>query len=286
MKTIIITIIFFWSSVVLAQIPNGGFETWSVDNNGPYPEGWWVSSQIWPGSNVVNCEMITDHTEGQYALKLSSHYSSVYQAVIPGWAFLMGFPVSNKPQSLYWDYKYQKFGNDPGGVIRVYLTEYDSISQTSNIISDQLRIFNVNKSEWTPYVMNLSYNPNKEPDSCYILIACSDDEYAVDSTWLIIDNFLFDTYIAVEEINENPFSISVFPNPATDIINIEIGNTKPGNINYSVLGITGQTMKKGVFQSDEGISSFRLSLADLQAGIYFLRIQSQEYDVVKEIIVR
>lgn len=62
-------------------------------------------------------------------------------------------------------------------------------------------------------------------------------------------------------------SVSIFPNPATDVITIAAGNTIPQTI--SIINTAGQEVK---FVSTDELKSVEISLSDLPAGVYFINI--------------
>lgn len=68
---------------------------------------------------------------------------------------------------------------------------------------------------------------------------------------------------------ENNTLLNVFPNPANDVISIQLGNTEQAN--YQVLNITGQVLFSG--EISDGSTS--LDLSQLTSGIYGLRITSE-----------
>ena len=84
------------------------------------------------------------------------------------------------------------------------------------------------------------------------------------------------TSVEIEEFNSN--NISLFPNPANNVLNIHF----PKKEKYSVYvqSINGKTL---ITKSIEAQSS-QLNLSDLDAGIYFVNIQSNTKTIVKRIV--
>ena len=111
---------------VSAQIPNPSFENW--DNNGLYdePTGWFTYNRYFTETGVTLCEKTTQHTDGAYALKLISKYSSLQKSVWPGWALSSddtaqvdikwGFPCTHRPVYFNCDIIYDHRGQDVGMV--------------------------------------------------------------------------------------------------------------------------------------------------------------------------
>lgn len=80
---------------------------------------------------------------------------------------------------------------------------------------------------------------------------------------------------------ENVYSISVFPNPANDIINVKIEN-KTNGMNvielYSVLG-------ERLLMEETKEQVFSINVKPLSSGVYFLRYKSGDTNTIKKIIV-
>jgi hypothetical protein len=64
-------------------------------------------------------------------------------------------------------------------------------------------------------------------------------------------------------------SIAIYPNPATDVLNMEIA--KP-NADYVILDITGRKVMEGKIESEK----YRVDLGALNTGIYFLNVYTSE----------
>lgn len=87
----------------------------------------------------------------------------------------------------------------------------------------------------------------------------------------------------VEELLDALVSVTIFPNPASEIVNIEFEEPVDGEINLILLNSQGQLVKTGVIESTT--VSQQLNLQDLPAGIYYLKLikgkLSNVYKVVK-----
>jgi hypothetical protein len=68
-------------------------------------------------------------------------------------------------------------------------------------------------------------------------------------------------------VNEEQLSVTVFPNPATDIIFID---AKSGE-SFMIFNSNGEKLKEGRFNTN----SYQINVSDLSSGIYFLIIQNE-----------
>lgn len=83
--------------------------------------------------------------------------------------------------------------------------------------------------------------------------------------------------------NKNEFTaFTVFPNPATNNLNVEISLEKPETLNIEVFDILGQRVKTEQVNSvGSGLTTLTLSVSDLAAGSYTIRISSDSAESVK-----
>ena len=75
--------------------------------------------------------------------------------------------------------------------------------------------------------------------------------------------------------NDNNLSVStvsVYPNPATDVLTISIGNTADLPSAYSIYSSLGQVIAQKVVSSNGDLS---INTSDLSSGIYFIRIEKE-----------
>lgn len=88
---------------------------------------------------------------------------------------------------------------------------------------------------------------------------------------------------AIEENLESLVSIRVFPNPASDIINIRFEEPVDGEVNLLIINSQGKVVMTDVVESM--ILEKQISIRELPSGIYYFRIihgkLSNVYKVVK-----
>jgi len=90
------------------------------------------------------------------------------------------------------------------------------------------------------------------------------------------------TIASVENINLDNFNASIYPNPATDFINISFfSNT---NTNVFVMDATGRNIFTSL-NNASGKNNFNLDTKKLSAGIYFLQINDGKNSNTKKFII-
>ncbi|PCJ23815.1 MAG: hypothetical protein COA97_10865 [Flavobacteriales bacterium] len=82
------------------------------------------------------------------------------------------------------------------------------------------------------------------------------------------------TSTSVEELN-NEIILSIYPNPSSDIVYFKF--KKQGNYTYQMVNLSGQQVANGVLDS-------QISISQLEAGIYFLQVYSENDFTVQKII--
>ncbi|MFL9844514.1 T9SS type A sorting domain-containing protein [Flavobacterium rhizosphaerae] len=99
----------------------------------------------------------------------------------------------------------------------------------------------------------------------------------VDGAQFVLDDINVSSLASIKELDVDAFS--VFPNPASNMINISAKNI--GINTLALTDINGRTVKAVNF---EGISEAKLNISDLSAGVYMLTITSDNGTLTKKII--
>ncbi len=88
------------------------------------------------------------------------------------------------------------------------------------------------------------------------------------------------TVTGTEQGNEVEEEINIYPNPASGIFELRISNCQNGGLNsYHILG-------EKVFQSAIHNSQSEIDLSASPAGIYFVRINTEQGMIAKKIVVQ
>lgn len=86
---------------------------------------------------------------------------------------------------------------------------------------------------------------------------------------------------------KNEIDFSVFPNPSNGNFSIQLNGMEKGNGKISVVNLLGQEVMQENISIAEGENNFEISLGEMTAGIYFVKVQinnfvsSKMIDVVK-----
>ena len=93
---------------------------------------------------------------------------------------------------------------------------------------------------------------------------------------------------AVEEHNAvNPMTATrVYPNPATDVLNLEVNASQSSEMNVSVFNIMGQKVMEQNVNLTTGVNTTGISTADLNSGIYFVTVKANGFENTMKFIVK
>ncbi len=84
-------------------------------------------------------------------------------------------------------------------------------------------------------------------------------------------------------INNSPLTISIYPNPAKDNLQVQIDSEEPTTLQMQVLSLEGKLLLSNSFSASEGSSLRSINISALQKGSYLLKVVSsnKEKSVVK-----
>ena len=119
--------------------------------------------------------------------------------------------------------------------------------------------------------MRVSMKYNGTPTSCETLSYGQVEDYSVN----IVTTTAIST-IADNSSNEILTTISLYPNPTKDVLNIETNSAT--KLNYSVVNYLGQVVKTGSIENN------LINVSNLNAGIYILEVNDGQKSVTKKFI--
>ncbi len=102
----------------------------------------------------------------------------------------------------------------------------------------------------------------------------------VNEEGVIIDDFVIDGVLGLDDINYDEFSI--YPNPSKGIFNI-VFNTESDAIKFNVYDVLG----KNVYSKSNKAyaNNYSLNLSNLSRGVYFLKIDRNNKSDTKKLVI-
>jgi len=265
--TVAITIIAasFCNNMLKAQtIPNGGFETWQMNNTVEQLTGGWVISD----EAVLSCgpatsTKSTDAASGNYSLFLQTGMCS--SGVHEGWAVIT-FPVSSKPMYLNFRYKSQHAGPDSA---HVFIRMNKRIGSIRQKLAEETYYIKGNQTTYKSVSMPLNYIINDVPDTAIIDISSDGGLNPAVGNQLWIDDLSF-SLISDVPAPARELAHTVFPNPAVDILNIRVESPADEEVVFEISDVAGRMLSHSttVVRGKD----ITINVADLASGIYFYNI--------------
>lgn len=264
--------------------PNGGFENWSTVYTLQEPDNWqtlnFVSLNPPNPLSAFKATGIDKHS-GNYALKLKTVYfdnnpfpseiGDSTGAVFTGkitlspFAYKYGFPYTDRPEKLEFWSKYSPVGGDTAGAL-VILKKWNGIE------SDTIAIGGVNinaTSGYSPFQVDLVYYSDELPDTAVIGFASSKIPLIarLNST-LYVDDVIFTGWVGVNQYDKNAELVKIFPNPASD--NVNILSSMEASDNIQVSDVTGKIVGNYKIRNCE----VNINTGAFAVGIYIYEIRN------------
>jgi len=265
------------------------FETWNAASIGELPE-YFDGTNIVVIAGFVEVETVT---KGTAAPQEGSSYvvmegKDLQGNTIPGivtygtidynnMTITGGLPYTTRSAQLKGYYKYTPAAGDSAIAI-AYLTK----NSTDTIAIGAIK-FDATVTVWTEFTADLVYLSNLDPDTLNIILSSSADvntaqvgsKFEVDNIWLE------GVVTSIENVNNN-FDFSVNPNPANDIINIKMGNTK--NVTVNIHNAIGKIVLTKTFNNISSLDK-DINLSELNSGIYFIEVINNGKSQTKKLVI-
>ena len=101
---------------------------------------------------------------------------------------------------------------------------------------------------------------------------------------LFIDNVSISEFTGITRISDNHDEISLFPNPATGIVNLLVQHSS-SRIDVSVISLQGTTIFTDHFTGTTRNFEKQFDLSGFPKGVYFFRIISDKFTTVRKVIL-
>jgi hypothetical protein len=268
-------------------VPNLDFEIWQNYASGEIPTGWMTSDSLsvalGEGNNVTKGN---DPYHGSFSIHLRSVVTG-FGISGPGVAtngiitlsgtefvFSGGNPDTTRYQQLSGQFKYSPMHPNDAGLIRVYLLR-DS-SGTKDTIADGTHEFTGTVASYTPFTLNLAYRDYiNNPDTILVIIQSSrniNDPFLAENTELVIDSLNFGGWVGIEERDDNIVNLSIYPNPVSERLQIDIELKRSEEISMQLYDERGRV----VLQSPLKRGKDEVDVSGLAEGNYILRIAGRQ----------
>lgn len=259
---------FIFSSIVLSQIPNAGFENWS---NGD-PVGWFTYDLL--GDAVTQS---SDKHSGSSAAKMQ--IIDFVGTPIPPILYSGRFAVSQVHGSLT---GYYKFAPQNANVnISVDILMYQGTTPVGGGFWETYQP----ASSYVQFTVPIDYISTTVPDSAYIQIAVVDTSAGSTGigSYALIDDLGFGGFVDVKEISNSQLPISYnlrqnYPNPFNPSTKIEYSIPEESFVNLKVYNLIGEEVATLVNQYQKaGIYRAEFNAEGLNSGVYIAKLTANGF---------
>jgi len=274
-----------------AQIPNGGFETWTSMGSYENPDNWGTMNNTTAYYGLFTAEKASA-TSG-YFIRLTS--KTIHHAVVNGIAVSgtldsitlqpkSGFAYTGLPLSLTGKWQYMNYGGSNGSVSAT-LTKWNSSSNQRDTIATAYQSLLGMAMVWLPFTINFSYRSGNAPDSCIIFLQASGAAPA-DNDYLWLDSLAFAGNVSSVAVHENFINvINVYPNPAKKNITVNFSLTHPEKVKIILTNIDGQLIKENDLGTVLGSTIYSMNISEISKGSYFVNVIAESGTETKKIII-
>lgn len=267
-----------------AQGINGGFEQWDSVDNGMFtnhvPTGWFefMNSICESESLPWSVTQSTDAHSGSYAIQLKNIATSLNQT-----AMLMTnsssqdggmnnkIPVTSRYTRLEGYYKYSTLQPDTFSIMVLMTKGEDFIA-----VAEFKRA--ANTSNYTKFSIPIVYTSPASiiPDSAVIMITAGSNENFREGSTLLLDDITFALNTGLNDTKDAfKAEVSVYPNPASDYVNIAVKEAIHGKVKVELVNIIGQTLKVEETTPVNQQVNMQLNLCDAPKGVLFIKVSDE-----------
>lgn len=255
-KAILLALSILFTLKAKAQIiPNEDFENWTLLSGVNSPDSWQTTAA--QPSDTISPKQVTDNANGNYAILFQTRYVNFGAGISEAYASI-NMPLLNKP--LYFNGYYKSLRTGLGAA-EIKAT----LKNNGIVIGTSLLTVNTNLNSYTTFSLPINYSSPLVPDEVTIYIASDGTMNKLLNNKLWVDNLSFtnsplSTNEELFEIN----NISIYPNPAKNILNIDLKNNEKGTI--KIMNTFGQI----ILEKQIALGKSTLEIEFLTTGIYLL----------------
>ena len=81
-------------------------------------------------------------------------------------------------------------------------------------------------------------------------------------------------------------AVRAYPNPATDVLTLEINASMASEMNVSFYNITGQMVMSKTVNVTTGVNSTKINVNELESGVYFCSVTANGFNKAVKVIVK
>ncbi|MCE3278593.1 MAG: hypothetical protein K0S44_784 [Bacteroidetes bacterium] len=292
MKPLFLLSLFLSITVASAQINNNGFENWTDMGNYEIPDQWGTINPATSHLNVYTVTKWYPGSPGNWFMKITSkNYGmnvlngiAVYGEIDPtNLQPISGYPYTLRPGRFTGQWQHMIWGESQGSVCAI-LTKWNSANNKRDTIAIAYEELFDMAMQWEVFSVDFDYLSSSDPDSCMIVLKSSGDEPEVND-YLWVDDLAFEDFVGTIEYTESN-NITVYPVPASDMVNIELLSNNSESDRVEIIDVTGKIIFMKELDGIHGSAKFSFNISSYDPGIYFIKISGSDAVSYRKIIKR
>ncbi|GGB66137.1 hypothetical protein GCM10007424_02620 [Flavobacterium suaedae] len=246
-----------------------GFETPSL--------GGWSTFNATSGNATSGSPWVTMLAEGDFAPQEGdvSMAAGAYGAESDAWLFSRGIELGPNDVATLTYYVKKRIGAGTGNVnnLGVFVgTDRTVEAQTTNLVPAT----DITNEEWV--MEQVQFAAPSAGVYYFSFNYTAPAQAQANFGWVVIDNVEVTATASIDEVSAS--QLSVFPNPANNVVNIV--NTSNNLVNaVEVVDLNGRTVKSVKF---DGVSEAQINISELSSGVYMMNITTDNGSVTKKIV--
>ncbi|MEZ4893804.1 MAG: M43 family zinc metalloprotease [Saprospiraceae bacterium] len=155
-----------------------------------------------------------------------------------------------------------------------------AISQNGGTLDEQI-IYNTNKVSSSYYAYVYGYNGANSNTECYtLLVSLKSTNWRTDGS---VDGPVTELEIPVQFENAG---FGLFPNPAADILTVEVPMQNEGDVSVSILDPSGKSTMTQQLSLGKDHNRINFDIQTLPNGVYFVQVRSEEMTKIRKFVIQ
>ena len=142
--------------------------------------------------------------------------------------------------------------------------------------SNEVVIYISNARKATYYIMVLGKGGASNTSQCYNLVA---------NVFGSGSRTASHASVPANEVTEGLNKQFLYPNPASEFVYLNLNSTTEGLVNIQIVNSIGQLVKQHPVNTIKGHNQFKIQVADISPGMYFLRINKGDLNLTRKFVI-
>jgi hypothetical protein len=283
------------TSLLQAQIPNSGFESWTSAGSYEIPDQWGNMNAATSASGVFTTIKGSPGASGDYYIKLTT--KDVGGVITPGmivsgqlntetWQAESGFPFNQRVESLVGKYQFMGY-NDDVATIAAWLTKWNIAAHRRDTIASLWKTTTGMIHVWTGFSIPFMYQSVDVPDTAIVFISSSGHTPKKNS-FIWLDDLGFDGMATgVTDVMAAKGELSVYPSPVSERLFVKFVSKQDYSAQLSISDIVGNILYQSEKEIVVGPNLLSEDLAEFNPtpGVYFIQLSTPQGLLTRKFVI-